>query len=418
MANCIDFNNPELASIRDNLADLIEKNIKVYDPIKSAQMILERNNGNPIHKDFNGQDSVLYSELISKLGENKGFIARINMFTDDFINRMGNWMEMGREPVFMSILPTSNDRSSGAAPQYFNDSVSSINLEESELNDENEDMLKCLGYAKNGISTSVNRGGNWRIKEYITGPSHEKGGVDVNVSGTYINVNDKPIKAEDGLYFNNDSNENITSQYVIDPVKSENNNTIGTLITNYTNNLNSVNDVKNDIIAQQKKQEEAIKKEEITSDNANEVINDDEPEIVTNYSTRYEGIGTMDTKGVKCESNMCSSFVQKEMYSNIAPDMTFENFRDKYGMKGDAWEIIDNMTDKGASIVNSNYLKGDVVEINNPNSRYLNEASKDGSGSTHVGILDEVSGNGEFLDPKFKYLTKNRVARKNSQINY
>jgi len=443
MANCLDFNNASLIKTRDTLATMIDNHIKISDSTAVAEMILERNNGNDINKNPNGTNSPLFIELIDNLGFDRAFLTRLNMFTDDFINKVGDWTKTGVEPTLIDVLPTVHDRSSGGTPFYINDAVSSIDLQKSELNDENEDMLKCLGYAKDGIRKDVHKGGKWVVRDRIIGPSHEQGGVDINVRGNYMNIGGTPVKAEEGLYFNQsglssyakDQSSIDANQYVIDPVQTESDRSLETLITNYTNDIKSINNAKVKLLEQRAIEEEEakIEKEKPIEEKVVESKVENTVLSTTDYNTRYEGTGQMNTTGVDCDNSMCSAFVQEELYDNVNPNLSFQEFRENYGIQGDAWEMVDNIVDKGGSIIKNGYTKGDILEINNPNSKYISEANRDGSGSTHIGIYDEIDGNigyvihnwggkmyrtpvnletGKFLDDKFNNLTPGRTVRK------
>lgn len=99
-----------------------------------------------------------------------------------------------------------------------------------------------------------------------------------------------------------------------------------------------------------------------------------------------------------CEEEHCSEYIQNEAFRNINPKVSRKEWNEKTGMYGDAWNIGKNILEKGGSKVTLNQVNaGDVITIDTGGtSEYQDQANREGSGTSHVAIVDKVNPDGSF----------------------
>lgn len=112
------------------------------------------------------------------------------------------------------------------------------------------------------------------------------------------------------------------------------------------------------------------------------------------YSSIKEGTGLLG----KCTEAQCSEYSQNELFRNIQPNVSREEWNAKTGLFGDAWKIGKNITSKGGTEVDRKSVKpGDVVTMyTNGTSPFQAQADAAGTGTTHVGIVDKVNPDGSY----------------------
>jgi len=404
---CLNFNDNTNKQTLNTLINLLGNVYPGSTTIELSKMILNRNNGNQIHLNPDGTESQAFKTLVDNLSINEAIAARINMFSDDFIGKMGNWIKTNKEPSIGFKMPKKHGTYPGNTLSiYRNSSVADIDIVNSDLNKENDDMLKCLGYAENGIKGSFNRGKTWKLEDTIIGPSHEFGGVDVsfNKGSHSFNRNGKQIKAASGLLMGviNPTTSNIPKMSLEAMAAVGSAGSLSTVSGNKgSENISSEDNIYNPVLNPVK--EEATSSN-VTPENTISTTPSSSIEAETsagysdplgNYEQLYKGIGYIPNKqGINCKKDKCSAFVQQELYKNLNPNLTFVEFRKKYGLHGDAWTMPDNMIKAGGVVLDrKDYKPGSVVEIHNSRSSYLAQARKEGSGNTHIGILDKIDGN-------------------------
>lgn len=113
-----------------------------------------------------------------------------------------------------------------------------------------------------------------------------------------------------------------------------------------------------------------------------------------NYYSFKEGEGLLG----QCTEGQCSEYTQNELFRNIQPNISRQEWNAKTGLYGNAWDIGRNITSKGGKEVNRKAVKpGDVVTMyTGGSSLYQGEANAAGTGTTHVGIVDKVNPDGSY----------------------
>lgn len=113
-----------------------------------------------------------------------------------------------------------------------------------------------------------------------------------------------------------------------------------------------------------------------------------------NYYSFKEGEGLLG----QCTEGQCSEYTQNELFRNIQPNVSRQEWNAKTGLYGNAWDIGRNITSKGGKEVNRKAVKpGDVVTMyTGGSSLYQGEANAAGTGTTHVGIVDKVNPDGSY----------------------
>jgi muramidase (phage lysozyme) len=113
-----------------------------------------------------------------------------------------------------------------------------------------------------------------------------------------------------------------------------------------------------------------------------------------NYHSFKEGEGLLG----QCTEGQCSEYAQNELFRNIQPNVSRQEWNTKTGLYGNAWDIGKNITTKGGKEVDRKTVKpGDVVTMyTGGSSAYQREADAAGTGTTHVGIVDKVNPDGSY----------------------
>lgn len=113
------------------------------------------------------------------------------------------------------------------------------------------------------------------------------------------------------------------------------------------------------------------------------------------YDSVKEGTGLLG----KCTETQCSEYGQNELYRNMQPKVSREDWNKTTGLQGSAWEIGKNIVKAGGKEVRTkDGLKpGDVVTMYTGGlSAYQGEADKAGTGTTHTGIIDKINPDGSY----------------------
>jgi hypothetical protein len=112
------------------------------------------------------------------------------------------------------------------------------------------------------------------------------------------------------------------------------------------------------------------------------------------YYSFKEGEGLLG----QCTEGQCSEYAQNELFRNIQPNVSREEWNEKTGLYGNAWDIGKNIKSKGGKEVDKKTVKpGDVVTMfTGGMSAYQSEANAAGTGTTHVGIVDKVNPDGSY----------------------
>jgi hypothetical protein len=112
------------------------------------------------------------------------------------------------------------------------------------------------------------------------------------------------------------------------------------------------------------------------------------------YYSFKEGDGLLG----QCQEGQCSEYAQNELFRNIQPNVSREEWNQKTGLYGNAWDIGKNITSKGGKEVSTKTVKpGDVVTMYTGGmSAYQGQANAAGTGTTHVGIVDKVNPDGSY----------------------
>lgn len=112
------------------------------------------------------------------------------------------------------------------------------------------------------------------------------------------------------------------------------------------------------------------------------------------YYSFKEGEGLLG----QCTEGQCSEYTQNELFRNIQPNVSRQEWNEKTGLYGDAWNIGKNIKSKGGKEVKLKEVKpGDVVTMfTGGMSAYQGEANAAGTGTTHVGIVDKVNPDGSY----------------------
>jgi hypothetical protein len=100
----------------------------------------------------------------------------------------------------------------------------------------------------------------------------------------------------------------------------------------------------------------------------------------------------------KCTEGQCSEYAQNELFRNIQPNVSRQEWNAKTGLYGNAWDIGKNIKSKGGKEVDKKtVMPGDVVTMfTGGRSTYQGEANAAGTGTTHVGIVDKVNKDGSY----------------------
>lgn len=113
-----------------------------------------------------------------------------------------------------------------------------------------------------------------------------------------------------------------------------------------------------------------------------------------NYHSFKEGEGLLG----QCTEGQCSEYTQNELFRNIQPNVSRQEWNAKTGLYGNAWDIGKNITSKGGREVDKKAVKpGDIVTMfTGGSSAYQGEADAAGTGTTHVGVVDKVNPDGSY----------------------
>ena len=112
------------------------------------------------------------------------------------------------------------------------------------------------------------------------------------------------------------------------------------------------------------------------------------------YSSIKEGKGLLG----KCTESQCSEYSQNELFRNVQPNVSRDEWNAKTGITGDAWSIGKNIISKGGQEVKPKQVQaGDVITVYTHGiSPFQKEADAAGTGTTHVGIVDKVNPDGSY----------------------
>jgi hypothetical protein len=396
---CIDINKRKTRDwINTNI--VLRRNYPKYVADRVSDIIIDRNNGNHLSLETNGSPSTIFNQLVSIDGYNDAHMSRAVMFSDSMIGKTGNWQVDPKAITIKWRLPNINNVLPGSSIGMFaNSTTSEFDFNESELNKENDDMLKCIVGARKGLRTKVKRGEMWSLVKDIKGPSHESGGVDIPV--TTFNRNGKKIKAEEGLFVADMENLSATEMTSVDNITLDYADFLENEPVNNNTSVKAPPEEENGVsISTPGQTNEAVYNEYEQGQSQETPSSTSSRSASTQTST--PNYYTTDMKGDEqgyvgtCSTQHCSAYVQQVAYKNTFHNYeNFADFRVKTGMYGDAWEVGSNILKAGGSrLTIEEAMPGDVVSINTKNSSYRNESFEDGSGNTHIAIVERVDDDG------------------------
>lgn len=112
------------------------------------------------------------------------------------------------------------------------------------------------------------------------------------------------------------------------------------------------------------------------------------------YASIKEGTGLIGS----CQESQCSEYMQNELFRNVQPKISREDWNKKTGLYGNAWNIGKNIVDSGGSKIQINKVKpGDVITMYTGGiSDYQGEANAAGTGTTHTGLVDKINPDGSY----------------------
>jgi len=114
------------------------------------------------------------------------------------------------------------------------------------------------------------------------------------------------------------------------------------------------------------------------------------------YESIKEGSGLLG----KCTEEQCSEYGQNELYRNMQPEVSRNEWNKLTGLQGSAWDIGKNIIKAGGREVTTKkdgLRPGDVVTMyTGGHSEYQGEADRAGTGTTHTGIIDKVNPDGSY----------------------
>jgi hypothetical protein len=112
------------------------------------------------------------------------------------------------------------------------------------------------------------------------------------------------------------------------------------------------------------------------------------------YESIKEGTGFIGD----CQESQCSEYMQNELFRNVQPKVSREDWNKKTGLFGDAWNIGENIIKSGGKKVEKGEVKpGDVVTMfTGGRSPFQSQANAAGSGTTHTGLVDKVNPDGSY----------------------
>ncbi len=112
------------------------------------------------------------------------------------------------------------------------------------------------------------------------------------------------------------------------------------------------------------------------------------------YDSIKEGIGFIGD----CQETQCSEYMQNELFRNLQPKVSREDWNKNTGLYGDAWNIGKNIVKAGGKKVEKEQIKpGDVVTMfTGGRSPFQAQANAAGTGTTHTGLIDKVNPDGSY----------------------
>ena len=112
------------------------------------------------------------------------------------------------------------------------------------------------------------------------------------------------------------------------------------------------------------------------------------------YESIKEGTGFIGD----CQESQCSEYMQNELFRNVQPKVSREDWNKKTGLFGDAWNIGENIIKLGGKKVEKGQAKpGDVITMyTGGRSPFQSQANAAGSGTTHTGLIDKVNPDGSY----------------------
>lgn len=417
MSNCIGNKKPELMPVIFAMANSLKEYVGETGARRIANTVLTKNNGNVISRNPDGTPSATLPVIQQIVGHDNSLIFRMDMYSDSFLTRYGKWETAEEEPQLDFITAGVNIETTGKSPLFYsNGTIGDINIQDTELAEESQEMRKCLGFAEDGLKGKFTKGGMWKVeKDFFDSPTHREGGTDIVVTkkGVMISNGKTLIKAAKGAVA--PQGQKSPRQY-----SGYSDNWLNALygaaamgITHIGPSINSINsEPKKNVVNPNDKnstEQAPVLQEKGPAETApepvviDETINNENNNYALSWTSRYEGFGEMPTKNVKCEEGRCAAFVELEAFDNFKPNLpegyTFNEFINKLGMYGDAWHMTGNLKKHGATVIeDGDAKKGDVMFINNATTTAFDNLTPKQSGDKvpHVGVIDEV-GDGYYV---------------------
>lgn len=116
---------------------------------------------------------------------------------------------------------------------------------------------------------------------------------------------------------------------------------------------------------------------------------------------KYKSIKSGTGELGECEEKQCSEYMQNEIWRRVNPGESRTEWNKRTGLHGNAWEIGQNIINAGGrKISSSGIAPGDVVTMYTGNAptegSYQQRANRNGSGTTHTGVIDQVNPDGTY----------------------
>lgn len=208
MAKCFNPQSAAEKALQLSMIETFSKYIPSADAVAMTNSILTDNNGHAVSYNPDGVVSETFKELLTVIPRNEVFIERSLMYTDRFKSRVGDWTGgKSTEPTIQEITPTVKvDNTGDSVLLYHNGSLSDVDLSQSYKKENLDSYFKCLGFAKKGLQSKIEKGFSWKIeKDFLNSPLHIDGGLDIIVSskGTTIVNGGSVFKAAQGVQVSN-----------------------------------------------------------------------------------------------------------------------------------------------------------------------------------------------------------------------
>ena len=428
MANCISLDNPKIIAAHRSLANKFSQYVSMKEALNISRNILSKNKGNPLSLNPDGSISTSLKSLLNLYSREEALFLRVNMFSDSFTAKYGEWHNQKGEPKVSYMTPGIKAQTTGnGAIAYGNGSLDDVEISKDKSLQNDDNVRKCIGIAEKGARIRFSKGHMWKIEEdFFNVPTHKEGGTDILVGSGKISFvrGETIIKAENGLLASTPESimqfqDNwLTSIYDNKIDKGASNKIDYTVEGSWLGQINLASQLgmglyKNSISNYSEANdapEMAAKLPEVPPINgiaAENMAYAKEAAKVnavsfreTNntyrliYTQKYNKKGAVNSQ-TSCRVDGCAAFVEQELYNNLKDSLPdgydFTKFIHRIGLHGNAWQIGGNLKKQGGKQIDFKSSSiGDIVIMNTSSTKWSKTAKRDGDGYTHVGIVDGV----------------------------